>query len=204
MSNHSYDSSLHRLNRSSAMIALSELEDGGLAKDFVTGKPNPDVDAILQRMVATALGLPKVSQLNASTAATYLPELSEVIPEHLRGYIAKSMRYDDDVPGDCAKIAALGEHCVDGVPLADFPKYILLFSGRVAFYRFCSQHLPGEEDVLLRHCCLRQSDVTSARTWLGHRDPAASAEIIFRIACQEQNQPRKALTCRAPSDHTVR
>ncbi len=186
----SRDSVLHRLDRTIAVEALEELERHGLANDLAKDVPNPKVDAVLQRMVSTAIELPKVARLKTATAATLLPELFDAIPKPLRGYIAKGLRYDSEVEKDRAKIAALGDHRVADVPVSDFPKYFLHFCGRVAYYRFCAEHLPGEEDAMLLRSCVDPCDVDGARTWLSHQDPEADADAVFRIACQGQNKPR--------------
>jgi hypothetical protein len=112
------------------------------------------------------------------------------MPKPLRVYIAKGLRYDSEVEKERAKIAAVGDHRVADVPVSEFPKYVLHFSGRVAYYRFCAQHLPGEEDAMLLRSCVGPSDVDGARTRLSHQDPEADAGAVFRIACQRQNKPR--------------
>ena len=116
-----YDSVLHRLNRASAMEALAEIRERGVMRDFAKGIENADVDDIISRMVSAAVELPKVSRMRTAQAAALLPELFAEIPEHLRQHIAKGFRYDDDVPEDCRRIAALGDQRIDGVPCRSFP-----------------------------------------------------------------------------------
>ena len=192
VSHHHYDSVLHRLDRTRAVSALDELRAAGLLADFAEDVPNADVNAILGRMVASAVQLPKVSKMGTATAMKLLPELFRKVPAHLVDYIAKDFRSDDDVLEDCSKIAALGDHCVDGVPASEFPRYFLRFSGRVALCRLCQQHLPDEADAILRRCCLKPTHARGALSWLRYQDPSLSADAIFRIARQEQNQSRDA------------
>ena len=191
---HNYDSVLHRLNRASAMEALAQIRAHGLVRDFAEGIENAAVDDILSRMVSAAVELPKVSRMRTAQAAALLPELFAEIPEHLRQHIAKGFRYDDDVPEDCRRIAALGDQRIDGVPLSEFPRFFLRYSGRVALYHFCLQHLPGEAQAMLGRCCQKASDVrgTDARRRhiLGGKSTGMSADAIFDLARSEQNRPR--------------
>ena len=132
--------------------------------------------------------------MRTAQAAVLLPELFAEIPEHLRQHIAKDFRYDDHVLEDCSKIAALADQCIDGVPLSEFPRFFLHFSGRVAFYHFCLQHLPEEAQAMLGRCCQKASDVrgTDARRRhiLGGKNAGMSADAIFDLARSEQNRPR--------------
>ena len=189
-SNRNYDSALFRLNRADAVEALDELRTSGLATAFAKDEPNAEVDAVLERMVAAAVSLPKVGEMKTAKAMELLPELFREIPPHLVDYIAKSFRCDDQVLDDCEKIAALGDHFVDGIAMSEFPRYLLRFSGRVALYRFCQHHLPEDADAMLRRCCLDLSQANRARSWLGYRDPTLPAGAVFDIARSCQNMPR--------------
>ncbi len=77
--NRSRDSVLHRLDRTSAVQALEELQRQGLPNDLATDVPNPKVDAVLQRMVSTATELPKVGRMKSAKAAALLPELFDAV-----------------------------------------------------------------------------------------------------------------------------
>lgn len=82
---HSYrDSALHRLNRASVQAAQSELERLGLMQDLASDTPNEAVDAILQVMLAEAVGLPGVRDMTPLVAQQLLPELfPQHVPEHV-------------------------------------------------------------------------------------------------------------------------
>ena len=189
-SKQNYDSVLHRLDRASAVRALDELRAVGLLRAFAKDELNPRVDAALERMVSTAVPLPKVSKMKTAKAIELLPELFREIPPHLVDYIAKAFRRDDDVLDDCSRVAAVGAHFVDGIPICELPRYFLRFSGRVALHRFCQHHLPEQADSMLGRCCLNPSDVKRAQSWLSYKDPSLPANVVFDIARREQNKPR--------------
>ena len=80
-----YDSAVHRLDRTSADEAVAELERLDLMQDLAGDVPNLVVAAILRRMVAKAVELPKVKDMTPTKVATLLPELFEHhAPEHVR------------------------------------------------------------------------------------------------------------------------
>lgn len=189
-SNRNYDSVLHRLDRASAVDALDELRAVGLLRAFAKDELNPRVDAVLERMVSTAVPLPKVSRMKTAKAIELLPELFREIPRHLVDHIAKAFRHDDDVLDDCSRVAAVGAHFVDGIPICDLPRYFLRFSARVALHRFCQHHLPEQADSMLGRCCLSPSDVKRAQSWLSYKESSLPANVVFDIARREQNKPR--------------
>ena len=82
---HAYrDSNLHRLNRASVQAARAELERLGLMQDLASDTPNEAVDAILQVMLAEAVGLPGVRDMTPLVAQELLPELfPQHAPEHM-------------------------------------------------------------------------------------------------------------------------
>ena len=149
-------------------------------------------------MAESAVELPKVSEMTTEQASKLIPELFECVPTSLRPFIAKGLRLDDAVGQDREAIATLGDRRIDGVPASEFPRFFLRFAGRVAFYHFCLQHLPPEEaDAMLGRSCMDPSDVQRTRACRsrilgGSRGPDTSADVIFRIASEEQNQPRGA------------
>ena len=191
-SNRNYDSVLQRLDRTSATRALDELRASDLVAAFAKDEANAEVDAVLERMVATAVPLPKVSKMKTAQAMELLPELFRQIPPHLVDYIAKGFRRDDHVFDDCEQLAALGEHFVGGIAMSELPRYVLRFSGRVALHRFCQHHLPEDSDAMLRRCCVDPSHVKRAKSWLSCQDPSLSAGVVFDIARRQQNKPRDA------------
>ena len=168
------------------MEALAQIRSHGLVRDFAESIENAVVDDILSRMVSATVELPKVSRMRTVQAAAMLPELFAEIPELLWQHIAKGYRYDDDFPKDCKRIAALGDQRIDGVPLSEFLRFFLRYSGRVAFYHFCLQHLPGEAQAMLGRCCQKASDVrgTDARRRhiLGGKSTGMSADAISDLA----------------------
>lgn len=69
------DSTMHRLDRAWAKEAERELQERGLLQDLARDDPSVAVDAILRRMVARAIELPKVKNITPREVELLLPEL---------------------------------------------------------------------------------------------------------------------------------
>ncbi len=164
--------------------------DEGAAKgagevDATTASKLERVADILQRMVAAAVPMAKLSAMRMSEAQRLVPELYEHIPRYLRGYVAHEVRLDGKVAADTERLAALGDCAVRGVPLSLFPNFYLRFAGRIALYHYCKQKCPEEADEILARCCFTASTAASTRS---KYDSSAGVDALFCVAAAEQGQ----------------
>lgn len=197
-----YDSALRRLDRACALDALTEMQEQGVLNDFayMTAKHEraargasqeniQKVTAILDRMVAKAVDLPKLSKFKLKIALALLPELFTHVPT----CIAHDIRRDDEVASDCMLLHSPSttpgtdnEDTLGGLCITDLPKYYLRFNGRVALYHVCLQQ--GVSHDILSRCCFKKSDVSSAKFMHGkilrdgNLNVSDSVQKVYRLA----------------------